>query len=615
LLARPEAISDMQAATVWYFGDDHEVYCALQARLPHTLAWGDTGRRLNDIAEQFTDDFVNLADRFDVADWDWWESRNIAERGPLSSTFTTECCRMILFGKCLDRKGSNVFICDAGDLARVLLEEARRRGTPATWIGKGTIAQAVELIAEQTTAALRFARVAIRRIGRLRRLRALRRARPVPLDRLRRCDILFAAWTVPGDFPSPGPRDVAHYMGALPRELRARGLTVGFLALPLDWIGDGNAINAHVAAADEAVFLPDDAIGVGDIVAMAARALFSRAFPTEDLRFSGQPLASVARMVMRRERFDWRAVNARLLAGVGSYLAGNGIRPTTVFHVYENQTWEKGLRAGLRRALPDVKIAGVHQSPFSKLYLNMLPSRVELSTGRWPDIVFTHGARSRRQLTSTGAPDDRVIDAGLFRPSAFVLRPVPGARRSGRLIIATGVDFHECCELVSKASQAAARAAGDWQVIANFHPAAAPAFRTRLQQFLAAQPGNSANIEFVERPIPDLLKGGAAAILYADTNAAFEAVSSGAQAINVERDHALSFDKLADGLARRLYTVDEIALSLDELTDEDAWPSRNDVALALNDCFSPADADKILSVLGLALGNAGGEPLKVMEEK
>ncbi|UTW51665.1 hypothetical protein KFF05_17510 [bacterium SCSIO 12827] len=557
---------------------------------------------------------MNLADQFRIEDWDWWENRNLAERGPLSSTFTAECCRMVLFGECLEDGGTHLFVVEARDLARLLVDESTRRGAAVSWIGPGVLSRGIGRICRQGIAALRFARTALRRAGRLRRLQALRRRHPLDLQKLAGCDVLLAAWTAPGDFPPQGTRDTAHYMGALPRLLRDAGLKVGYVALPLDWIYDGDAIQIDVAACNEAAMLADDAVSLGALWRAAAAGMRLRARAKPDMAITGQRLAAVADMVLDRERFDWRAVNARLLAEVGPFLARHGCHPQAICHVYENQTWEKGLRTGLRRALPRTRIAGFHQSPFSKMYLNMLPSRAEIANDRWPDIVFTHGARSRRQLTSTGAPQTRVLNAGLFREGSFILQRVAGAGSHGKLIAATGADFQECCELVAKA--AAATAGGSWSLQVNFHPATPPSFREGIRRFIDMRGLAGAHVVFTEQSIAELLKNGADAILYADTNAAFEAVSSGARAINVERDHALSFDKLPDGLSRQLYTVTEIRAALDDLADETGWPAANVVDAALADGFSSPDISEVLSALQLGAARGPLAPSatdKVME--
>lgn len=562
---------------------------------------GEAGRRLNGIAEDHIDTFVNIADQFEIGDWDWWESRNIAERGPLSSTFVTECCRMVLFGECLDDGRSHLFAIENADLAAVLRHELRKRKISYRWFGPSQLKTGIASVVAMVLNAACLAKAACRRTYRLGRLRKQRRAHPAPLDGMRTCDVLVAAWTEPGDFPRQGPREVAHYMGLLPKYLRDDGFTVGFIALPLDWIFDPNAIVEDVVESTETMILADDAVTAGALWRAVFQSATIKARPKPDFQIKGQAMGEVAKMVLARERFDWRAVNARLMSRVGPFLAEYGCRPSALCHVYENQTWEKGLRAGFRRSLPETRIFGFHQSPFSTMYLNMLPSRKELSSDRWPDKVFTHGDYSRKLLTSTGASMDRVVNGGLFRQGSFILKRFfePDAHRL--LVVATGVDFQECCELVGKAAEAAAT--GEWTLIVNFHPATAATFRQRIRDFLAQSSTETGNIKMVDDPVSALLAEGADAILYADTNAAFEGISSGARAINIERDHALSFDKLPDGVSRRVYSVDEIRAALDLLDNDSAWPGQTEITAVLDACFKAADPKSVISEIRNPSGN------------
>ena len=139
LAARPDAVSGHgdQAMTAWFLGDDHGLYAALCGRLGTAVAWGDTGPRLNAIAERNLDAFVNLGDGFDVDDADWWELRNISERGPYTTTIVAECCRLILFCETAALPGRHLFIVETPDLADVLAGAAAARGLAVRRLGPG----------------------------------------------------------------------------------------------------------------------------------------------------------------------------------------------------------------------------------------------------------------------------------------------------------------------------------------------------------------------------------------------------------------------------------------------------------------------------------------------
>tara|TARA_R110000868_G_scaffold220183_5_gene471279 strand:- start:2005 stop:3615 length:1611 start_codon:yes stop_codon:yes gene_type:complete len=520
----------------------------------------------------------------------------MSERGPYSTSFIIECCRAILFEEIIHNGGKHLFLVEEEDMLNVLYASARSRGLGPVRAFAKRVRLGMGNGIRTLTAAARFAKAIAQRGRILRDLRRRRKQHPVSQSALAECNVLVAAWTKAGDFPSGEVRDLAHSMGFLPRHLRARGLKVGYIALPLDEISEPTEIHRNVTGATDPVVLPDDALRFRDLLAVAMWSLRNGARPKTTFRIAGHDLSQIARMVARREAFDWRPVNARLLSRLGPWLANAGCTPDAVFHVYENQTWEKGLRQGLRAALPQTRIIGCHQSPMSALYPSMWPSRAESRAGRWPDVVLTHGEDGRRTLLESGIAPDRVLTAGLFRDSAFI---VPRATRNRgdslvRLLCATGPGFQECCELVRKAGAAAAGRPGT-QIVVNFHPLTIDDFRTNVRSFASAHCPPGVDIRYSDAPIRGLLNDGFDAVLYADTNSGFEAVSSGARAINVARDHALAFDKLPEGLSRRVYGVEDIQAAIDELADPQRWPTEHIVETLMADCFTAADINVVLS--------------------
>jgi len=595
-----ESIQFGADAVFWYFGDDYDLYRTLRDRLPDTAAWGDAGSRLTEISTRHRDAFVNLDEGFDIFDANWWTTRNIAERGPYSSDFTVETCRFLLFKQLLNEAGRHVFLVERRDMARVLREAARTQGHPVRQLGGGFLTETIQSVCATTLGAVRFFLAAIRRCRRLALLRRIRRGATAPLDRIRNCDVLLATWTKAGDFPSTQSRSLAHSMGDLPQLVRARGLTVGYIALPLDEVSEIGEIYGTVVRASDPAVLPDDGLTYRDIVTTALKCLKPGARAKADFTIGGHRVSLVASMILARERFDWRAVEATLWSRVGPWLASAGCRPKAVFHVYENQTWEKGLRRGFRAALPDCRTVGCHQSPMSMLYLNMLPSRSDLLPGGWPDSVVSHGPNGRRRLTDAGAPADRVIVGGLLRQGAFLHDPIVEARGADkhRIVCATGPSYQECLELVDKAAAAVAQSKA-FVLLVNFHPLTTDVFRAGIRRFIESRHRPAANIEFTGRSIRELLDEGASAVLYADTNSGFESASAGARTINVTRDTGLAYDKLPDGLSRRVGTAAEIRLALAEVEDDSCWPTEKETQKILGDCFTKVDIPAIMSAAGL----------------
>ena len=312
-------------------------------------------------------------------------------------------------------------------------------------------------------------------------------------------------------------------------------------------------------------------------------------------------VSEIAQMVLARERFAWRPANAALWAQAGPFLARHGIRPKAVFHVYENQTWEKGLRHGLRRALPATRIVGCQQSPFSELYPNMIPSSNELENGRWPDCVLALGRNSERKLSKV-AGAARVKVGGLMRQDSVFSIPEdckPQHASVMRLLCATGPNYQESLELISKVHSAVA-SLSNVSLLINFHPLTSTRFRAGLRDFVTEKARGSAKVEFTDAPMRDLLDLGVQALFYGDTNAGFDAIAANAHAVHVGRDHNLSFDKLPNGLSRRTWTTAEIVKAIEDLRTPSAWPSFDRLADLVNDCFSAPNNSEIIKAAGLS---------------
>src|SRR5439155_6260341 len=64
---------------------------------------------------------------------------------------------------------------------------------------------------------------------------------------------------------------------------------------------------------------------------------------------------------------------------VGKALARRRIRPDLIIHPFENQSWEKALRLGVRRSLPETRVVGYQHSTVHFGPSSNYPSRRDLS--------------------------------------------------------------------------------------------------------------------------------------------------------------------------------------------------------------------------------------------
>ena len=598
LNAQAAKLQGLGEVTAWYFGNSYEIYCALRNRTESNIRWADCGPRLTEIAERHIEHFIDIDECFEIRNCDWWDSRNIAERGPYSTSFVLECCRLLLFEDLIDNfEGPHLFVFEEADLLLTFRRVAKRKRGARVSCLTPTPPLYPKIALRQCAAAARYCVTVARRLHRIRRLRHLRKQHPIRIPDIGKCDALIAAWSTLGDFKSE--RKQAHSMGKLPELLRRRDLKVGFIALPLDWIGDSQGLLEEISSSKEPVIHPDDALTWLRFLRLSIESLFLFANPKQSATWTHSSISEVARLILRRERFDTRAFNARLLGEIGPFLHKIGWRSGTLVHLYENQSWEKCLRNGFRcAAATAVRVVGCLQSPFSLLYVNFWPSKQEIQTNRWPDALLVPGSYAYDQLSRFNTPADRLAIGGLLREESFVL-PSHGTNKTAskrKIVCATGPDLQECCELAVK-SASAVKSLDDVELIVNFHPLSPMDFRRRVQDLVQRQNLINSNVIFTDKPIKDLLADGIDAVIYADTNAAFEVVSSKGKAIHINNDYTISFDKLPEGLSRQATTDRELETLISELDRASSWPDSSTVNRTLDDCFQPVDIDAILSSL------------------
>lgn len=592
-------VAAAEQRTVWYFGDDHRLFTDMRENAPADVRFGDTGARLSQIFESFEPDLINLENGFRVLDQSWWETRNIAERGPHVTSFNADCCRYLLFCELLEEPGKHLVVVERPDLRRELIRTARNKGAAIINLsGKRWLEQPTQA-RKGLIDVLRYVRAVLRQCRRIVLLRQGRRRYPIRIRELQKCDVLIAAWTKPGDSNVTGPRNLAHSMGLLPKMLREDGMTVGFIALPLYELATAKDIFRDVLAAHDPTLLPEDTQTVRSVFSCALRSLITGVIPKTEFKIGGHDVSGIAAMTLRREKYDWRPANASLWSSVGPFLAKHGIRPASIVHLYENQSWEKGLRIGFRKALPEARLVGCFQTPVSRLYLNIPPSPAELQGGRWPDMILCHGRSGVENLKRFGARRSDLIDSGLFRQGAFVVPWSPRARRAFplRVLCTTGPSFQECLELALKTAMATATL-DEFQVIVNFHPLTTTLFRENVERFVRTYCADHGRVTFSDEPISAILQQGVDVVVYGDTNAGFEGVTSGARTILLKRDHAPSFDKVPGAVTRSAASVADIRNMLGKLEDDRFWPDRDQVDTAMNSCFSPINTAEILKTVG-----------------
>jgi hypothetical protein len=261
--------------------------------------------------------------------------------------------------------------------------------------------------------------------------------------------------------------------------------------------------------------------------------------------------------------------------------------------LYEGQPWERGLRMSIRSTLPATAVVAVQHMPFPPLYLNFIPSNREIAASDLPDALMVLGPAIADAFRKLGFPERRLAVGGALRFTGLTSLASADTRRD--VLCCTGIDWHESHELADKAAQAVTRLA-DLRLVVNFNPHAPAALKAAVKSFVLARldPDVHSRISFSDLGVRDLIAT-SGAVLYSDTNAAYEAFAAGCALIFVGRDTALDYDKLPPGWAAHCRSVDEIATALARWQNRATPIDREERLLQIKAYLAEVDAGAFLA--------------------
>jgi glycosyltransferase involved in cell wall biosynthesis len=573
------------AGRAWiYFGADATRYLALRASLASTVREIPAGPLINETVDRFRDEVLNFDSAVEPRSELRWQATDLAERNIFTSGLVHSCaCALALDDVLRSTNDDLLVVVDDVLLGRRLVEVARSHGREASRHGTSVALARGRLLAEGLAHRIYFAATWARTRRAVRRRLDAKRPQP-------QLDVLLVTWADPETFPPGKPVEDERYFGTLPSELRAEGKTVGFLANLTTWAHAVEQIADGLGAAADPIVVPEETLGLRDVVALMLGTLASPARVRGRFAPGGLDLSPLIEDELRREWAKPRQLQALQWFHVGRYLARRG-RPSRVIFPFENQPWEKTLRLGLRAALPETESEGYQHTPFSEHWFPYFPSRRDLAAGQLPDRVLTIGPLWRRVLEASGYPAERLGSIRALRQRDLIGMQ-PRAARSTEdpvALVACSIGRSDSLELVVKALGALEQLA-DIHVRVKLHPKMDGSAETFVRTLLDALGRQElpANVELVGGSSIDAL-GEADVLLYNTTSVAYEALALGVPVVFVQSDFFFDVDPLPPGNEARVAarTPEEIRAAVEKLLAE-----------------SPADAERRLQAAQELLAEA-----------
>src|SRR5439155_3630116 len=115
---------------------------------------------------------------------------------------------------------------------------------------------------------------------------------------------------------------------------------------------------ANVRSVEDDIVLLEECVRIRDALWICAQTLGQPARRVGRYVVAGVDLSDLLDDALRREAPCW----VMQFFCVGKALARRRIRPDLIIHPFENQSWEKALRLGVRRSLPETRVVGYQHS-------------------------------------------------------------------------------------------------------------------------------------------------------------------------------------------------------------------------------------------------------------
>jgi len=558
-----KASADRSHVQVYYLGTRYQDYLSLSDAAPNDWTVSSVGERLSRTFDNLRDDFINLDEHLASGRLGClWDGSDLAERNPFTSDFLVSCSRAVVMLEILEATPDAVFVVDSSCLVFALAAIARRAefsvkiySSRSAWLL--CLENLRDTLGRRILQGLRWLRTQ-------RQLKTARGGRSPRWPRL--ADLLMVTWCTPQSFGGETGDSPDSYFGSIPLKLRQSGHTIAWIGNATSWVRPMSELCNTVVSARDPILMPEDVWTILDIVSAL---LTSLAFPLavrHRLILRGVDLSPLVRRAILHEMRSTRLSFALLYGKTIKRLAQAGLRPQNIVYLYEHQPWEKLLQRSVRRWMPGTRLVACLHAPMASRYISILPSRIEVTTGRLADRMLVIGEFYRQAFIDVGIPASQIAIAGAFRfESVFTGHQKPTPIAEPIILCPCPIEFGEALELTHKTARALL-AFPVAKLLVNFHPAMNRQVQTVLRQHVASLLPPE-RLEFSDKPATALLPR-VCCVVYNASGVVFEASRMAIPAIFIGSEVGIDLDKLPGDIIAPARRVEDLQDLLRNLFDD-----------------------------------------------
>ena len=572
---------------VWtYLGTNSNLFYQLKSALGRAAQYRCLGTLFNETASNIRDDFLNydavlqIPDEFELQ----WNLTHLAEKSPLSSPLFCNACTVITFSKYISQEDRDLlFIVDEWFVAYFVSRIARQKPNTETILNcvkqddldknhfrtirnlrRQQITQAHELLGRQITSLQ----------ARIDWVNQLRKANGQESNHLpKKIDTLMVLWSSSKTFTTQISEGRETYFGDLPKSLH-HSETVAYLVNPLDWIEPLEHIYEEVSQSNlfaNCLFL-EDCIDLQDLQKQAHQGIAHRLDRKTRWSIDGVDLSGILTQEFYEEKARTTQCRALQFYYLAKFLKENDIEVKRIVFPYENQPWEKALRLGFKKWMPETKVVGYFHAANSEFWLSSYPGQTNLDAMNIPDQIAVPGEYWKERLKNNGFNPNTVSVWPAFR-YAFLhsaqTEPREEAIRTPsepiNILLALPIDRNVSSELLIKTISVFSKDER-FHLRARFHPKApfGPELMTEVLPLLKLSelPGN---ISESKQSLQEDMNQ-ARVIIANGTSIELQAMQQGKPTLCLLSDHGLDMPMLpVTSYTYSARSTEELAMLLDQI--------------------------------------------------
>ena len=546
ILSKQEALNSLKKEiqpvdTCYYLCDDYLSLEKIRKVLSDKYEILLPGKIFHDVVDEMKEDFLMLC--YSIASKNrletYWDthlaSRNSASF-PLLKYLAYFCCAKRFLSSQTSRI---IFICDSLVLAKMMKEEAEKRGFSCEI--RFSALEQKGLIAIYTYLLLRAGYFLFSSILKWLYARILKSKRLMPNPKEE--TYILRSWITAGCLDGRDNYKDRNF-GILPDYLKKQGKNVWIL--PMFFNMDRSIFSQmRLMAKNETNFLfPEQYLSVLDILRVLRDGIKTVRLNLNGINFQGTDVDLLVRQVHLKTCLSPHLLSLNMVKYVMRNLSRKAIKFNKVIYPMENNPPEKSFILAVRRYYPGVKVLGFQHSVWFKEQLGMFLSQHEISCHPLPDKIICSGKRYLDILRQAGFPGN-IIELGCNLRYTAVNKSLPiertdEAEAANKLLIILNFSTDQNMELLEKVGLALKELKG-LKIYIKSHPLS-PA--KKLSEFL----------EYIEFPrydwatgtIQELVARVNAVIMTAGSVSNLETMGMGVPLLRVSLGSNFDFDPLWD---------------------------------------------------------------------